>query len=261
MNELASPSLLKAIVYGKELAQIPADLFIPPNALEVLLESFSGPLDLLLYLIRKQNINIMDIPIVSITHQYLAYIDLMETHKLELAADYLVMAAMLAEIKSRLLLPTYPNHEEEEEDPRMGLVRKLQQYEQIKQGADLLDALPRKERDHFLFYCSPPSGELAPHPDVLLDDLIHVMRDLLQKEDHRSHHQIVKEIMSVRERMSLILLKLQQYAVIEFSQLLIQDEGRKGLVVTFLAILELARQSLITLTQTQAFCPIHLRVA
>lgn len=261
--ELSSKSEVKAVVDGKELTEFPDDLFIPPDALEVLLDSFSGPLDLLLYLIRKQNIDILDIPIVSITKQYLHYIQLMECRRLELAADYLLMAAMLAEIKSRLLLPSPAgNEEDEEEDPRMSLVRKLQAYEQIKIAAELLDTLPRQERDHFIVQVTPSELErIIVHPEVTLDDLVEAMESLLQREEHTSHHQVSREALSVRERMSNILLLLQEHNVLEFNQLFSIKEGRIGLVVSLLAILELARQSLIVITQNEAFSPIHLRAA
>ena len=257
------PEVRAIIVDGKEMTQVPDDLFIPPDALEVLLDSFSGPLDLLLYLIRKQNIDILDIPIMSITKQYLQYIQLMECRRLELAADYLLMAAMLAEIKSRLLLPISPGAEDEaDEDPRMTLVRRLQAYEQIKLAAESIDALPRNERDTFIIQVMPIELEtIKLHPEVELADLIDAMKSLMQREDHRAHHQVSRETMSVRERMSHVLLQLQHHKVIEFTQLFTFEEGRMGLVVTLLAILELARQSLIVITQTQAFCPIHLQAA
>lgn len=261
--ELSNKPEIRAIVDGVELTQVPDDLFIPPDALEVLLDSFSGPLDLLLYLIRKQNIDILDIPMVSITRQYLQYIQLMECRRLELAADYLLMAAMLAEIKSRLLLPVTPNAEDgEEEDPRMTLVRKLQAYEQIKEAAQLLDTLPRKDRDNFIIQITPDEIEtIKVHPDVELSDLIEAMKGLLLREEQMTHHQIAREAMSVRERMSLVLLKLQEHKVLEFTQLFLPEEGRMGLVVSLLAILELARQSLIVITQNQPFSPIHLQAA
>lgn len=263
-NELSiQPESRTIIVDGKELTQVPDDLFIPPDALEVLLDSFSGPLDLLLYLIRKQNIDILDIPMVSITKQYLQYIQLMESRRLELAADYLLMAAMLAEIKSRLLLPVSPSAEDEEdEDPRMTLVRRLQAYEQIKYAAEFLDALPRTERDTFLIQIMPAEVEVIKrHPEVELAELMDAMRGLLQREERFSNHQISKEAMSVRERMSHVLQQLQKHNVLEFSQLFTFTEGRMGLVVTLLAILELARQSLVVITQTQSFSPIHLQAA
>lgn len=253
----------KVLVDGKELTKIPDDLFIPPDALEVLLDSFSGPLDLLLYLIRKQNIDILNIPIMSITQQYLRYIQLMEQRRMELAAEYLLMAAMLAEIKSSLLLPPKPGLEiEEDEDPRMALVRRLQAYEQIKQAAELLDALPRKERDNFSVHVVPETIEVIKvHPDVALSELLAAMHSLLQKEERLSNHQISRELMSVRERMSQILLQLQAHEILEFKQLYTMEEGRQGLVVSFLAILELARQALLLITQTQVFAPIYIQAA
>lgn len=253
----------KILVDGKEFTKVPDDLFIPPDALEVLLDSFSGPLDLLLYLIRKQNIDILNIPMTSITKQYLQYIELMGTKRMELAADYLLMAAMLAEIKSRMLLPITASTEDEEgEDPRMSLVRRLQAYEQMKHAAVLLDNLPRQERDHFIIQIMP--GELETvkvHPEVELTDLITAMKSLLQREERMTHHQIEREVLSVRERMNAVLMLLQEKKNIHFSELFSADEGRIGLVVSFLAILELARQSLIVITQTQAFAPIHLQAA
>ncbi|MDI1352982.1 MAG: ScpA family protein [bacterium] len=262
-NELSLHPEMRVIIDGVEMTQVPDDLFIPPDALQVLLDSFSGPLDLLLYLIRKQNIDILDIPITSITKQYLQYIQLMECRRLELAADYLLMAAMLAEIKSRLLLPASPNAvDEEEEDPRMALVRRLQAYEQIKLGAQWLDMLPRQDRDNFTIHIMPNEVEtIKVHPEVALADVIMAMSSLLQKEEHLTHHQIARETMSVRERMSLVLYKLQENPVLEFSQLFTHEEGRMGLVVSLLAILELARQSLIVITQAQAFSRIHLQAA
>lgn len=253
----------KAIIEGKELTQVPDDLFIPPDALEVLLDSFSGPLDLLLYLIRKQNIDILNIPMTSITKQYLQYIQLMESKRMELAADYLLMAAMLAEIKSRMLLPITPTgDEEEDEDPRMALVRRLQAYEQMKHAAELLDALPRQERDHFVIQVMP--GELETikvHPEVELMDLVRAMSSLLVKEQHLTKHEIAREVLSVRERMNAVLLRVQQERIVDFTSLYTAAEGRMGLVVSLLAILELARQSLLIITQTQAFAPIHLQAA
>lgn len=261
--EISSKPEIKAIIDGKELTEFPDDLFIPPDALEVLLDSFSGPLDLLLYLIRKQNIDILDIPIVSITKQYLHYIQLMEYRRLELAADYLLMAAMLAEIKSRLLLPAPPaSEDEEEEDPRMALVRKLQAYEQIKTAAELLDALPRQERDHFTIQVTPSELErIIVHPEVQLEDLIEAMKSLMIREEQVSHHQVSREALSVRERMSHVLLLLQEHKMVDFHQLFSITEGRMGLVVSLLAILELARQSLIVIIQNEAFSPIHLQAA
>lgn len=252
-----------AVVGGQALTEAPADLFIPPDALRVLLDSFTGPLDLLLYLIRRQNLDILDIPVAHITRQYMQYIQLMEQNRLELAADYLVMAAMLAEIKSRLLLPvSHENIEEQEEDPRLVLVRKLQAYEQFKQAAETLDTLPRVERDIFKVALEAQGiTTITRQPDVSLDSLAEAMLDLLEREGHKTHHQIMKEPLSVRERMAIILERLQPGDTVTLTALLRLHEGRMGLAVTLLASLELARQSLLILTQTMPFAPIYLQVA
>ncbi|MBA2650758.1 MAG: segregation/condensation protein A [Tatlockia sp.] len=260
-SSIAAPLPVLALVAGLPFTETPADLFIPPDALEVLLDSFAGPLDLLLYLIRRQNIDILDIPIAHITHQYMQYIELMETHRLELAADYLVMAAMLAEIKSRMLLPLSPSQEEGiEADPRMELIRKLQAYEQIKNAASLLDDLPRCDRDFFRFSIACETIESAIiHPEVQLANLTEAMRDLMKRQSHSVHHQITREILSVRERMTAVLESLDRQKTIAFSQLFSSAEGRMGLVVTFLAVLELARQSLLTIIQPNAYATIYLQ--
>lgn len=257
--EMQAPVL--AVVAGEPLREMPKDLFIPPDALEVLLDSFMGPLDLLLYLIREQNFDILDIPIALITKQYMQYIEWLELRRLELAADYLVMAALLAEIKSRLLLPSIVNTEEDiEADPRMELVRRLQAYEQFKHAALWMDQLPRLERDVFRVSLIT-DRDIMPvvHPDIDLSALVSAMMGLLKRQDQVTHHQISRERLSVRERMSLILASLKQQPLIEFSQLLHQEEGRMGLVVTLLAILELAKQSLIKVTQTMAYSLIHIQ--
>ncbi len=255
-----SPSVL-AVVAGKPFTEIPTDLFIPPDALEVLLDSFTGPLDLLLYLIRQQNIDILDIPIVVITQQYMQYIELLEERRMELAADYLVMAALLAEIKSKLLLPVNSSLQDDiEEDPRMELVRRLQAYEQFKQAAFLIDRLPRFERDVFQVQLNTSHDIIKKvFPDIDLSSLVTAMNGLMQQQQRMSHHQISRELLSVRERMTTILGHLQHERLIEFSRLLSKDEGRMGLVVTLLAILELAKQSLVIITQTAAYSPIHLQ--
>jgi segregation and condensation protein A len=250
-----------AYVEGQPYTELPADLFIPPDALEVLLDSFSGPLDLLLYLIRRQNIDILNIPIALITKQYLQYIQLMEARRLELAADYLVMAAMLAEIKSRLLLPAHVGIEDNiESDPRMELVRKLQAYEQIKQAAIALDELPQLNRDFYRF--SLTSMDLEPtivHPPLDLSQIIQAMSELMKRQSHSIHHRISQEALSVRERMTLVLERLSREKNILFTQLFSAKEGRMGLTVSFLAILELARQALILVSQTQAYGTIYLQ--
>ncbi|KTD30654.1 MULTISPECIES: segregation and condensation protein A [Legionella] len=256
------PISILAVVDGKPITEVPSDLFIPPDALEILLESFSGPLDLLLYLIRRQNIDILDIPISHITRQYMQYIHLMEEHRMELAADYLVMAAMLAEIKSRFLLPVNSSQTEEmEEDPRLELVRKLQTYEQFKNAALEIDNLPRCDRDVFRFsiLCENLTQTVL-HPDVELNALVEAMHELIKRQSHLAHHQIAREPLSVRERMTLILDRLSQGKSMVFSQLIKRTEGRMGLVVTLLAILELARQSLLIITQANPYATIHLQV-
>jgi segregation and condensation protein A len=263
MNQgLSENPEVRAIVGGKELTQLPDDLFIPPEALEVLLDTFSGPLDLLLYLIRKQNIDILNIPMVTVTEQYLHYIHMMGNRRLDLAADYLLMAATLIEIKSRLLFPVTFDSEQEEEDPRMALVRRLQAYEQIKYAAEQLDKLPRIDRDHFIIQIEPEHIEIPKiYPNVELYDLITAMQSILEDEEKLTHHQIVREIISVRERMSIILQQLEEHKILEFTQLFSINEGRLGLIVSFLAILELAKQSLLIITQMQAFSPIYLQAA
>lgn len=263
MDDCSSKPLTKILVNGQEYPTIPEDLFIPPDALEILLDSFSGPLDLLLYLIRKQNIDILNIPIVSITKQYLYYIEIMKHKKLELAADYLLMAATLAEIKSRMLLPKLPATEVlEEDDPRMALVRKLQAYEQIKQGAELIHTLTQLDKD--VLVCTalnPHSANYKVFPEVLLIDLVNAMHQVFQKEHHHTHHRIEKEVLSVRERMTSVLERVQQAQVISFTNLFTYQEGRMGLIVSLLAILELARQSLLVITQDEAFTDIYLQAA
>ncbi|MBA2656133.1 MAG: segregation/condensation protein A [Tatlockia sp.] len=261
LGSLNAPLPVLALVAGLPMREAPVDLFIPPDALEILLDSFSGPLDLLLYLIRRQNIDILDIPIALITQQYMNYIELMEATRLELAADYLVMAAMLAEIKSRMLLPLSPNLEEGiEADPRMELIRKLQAYEQIKEAASLLDELPRSERDLFRFTIS--CEKLAPtliYPELALNSLTGAMQDLIKRQSHSVHHQISRETLSVRERMTTVLERLYREKTIKFSQLFNPIEGRMGLVVTLLAILELARQSLLIIVQPETNSIIYLK--
>ncbi len=253
-------SVVQAYVAGKQFTDFPKDLFIPPDALEILLDSFTGPLDLLLYLIKKQNIDILDIPIVSITRQYLQNIYLMENQRMELAAEYLVMAAMLAEIKSRMLLPLTSFEEEEEDvDPRAELIRRLQAYEQIKIAVECIEQLPRQDRDVFLIELQSDNPEVInPEPELNLVDLLTAYEQLLIREGHQQDHHISRENYSIKERMSKILLALQKEKFVKFSDLYSFEEGRAGLVVSFLAILELARQSLLTLTQAQPYTAIYL---
>ncbi len=260
-NVLApSPAIILAVIEGKPVTEFPEDLFIPPDALKVLLDSFSGPLDLLCYLIRHQNIDIMNIPIALITRQYMDYIQLMEENRFELAAEYLVMAAMLAEIKSRFLLPPGASDEsEEEEDPRISLVRKLQAYEQMKTAAKYLDELPRSERDLFQIQLTSVVIKLETlYPEVQLDWLAEKMKALLRLQGHAEHHLIRQESLSVRDRMATILSLLQKKKQIIFHELWTKEEGRLGLVVAFLAVLELAKQSLLKLSQPTVCSPIYL---
>lgn len=250
-----------ARVQGEPFAKLPRDLYIPPDALEVFLEAFEGPLDLLLYLIRRQNLDILDIPIAEITRQYMGYVELMKDLRLELAAEYLVMAAMLAEIKSRMLLPRPPaDLDDEERDPRAELVRRLQEYEQFKAAGDQLDELPRLARDLFVASAQlPPLDVQRREPDVLLDELLAAFAESLDRVQMFSHHQIQREALSVRERMSETLEQLHSQQFLPLSALLRPEEGRAGVVVTFLAILELLKASLIELVQTEPFAPLHVR--
>lgn len=248
-----------AVVDGEELTDLPEDLYIPPDALEVFLETFSGPLDLLLYLIKKQNLDILNIPVAKITKQYMDYIALMKSLKLELAAEYLLMAAMLCEIKSRMLLPRQETQEDEEDDPRAELVRRLLEYEQIKQAADDLDELPRVERDLIPIAVDVDSSDIErPLPDVSFEALISAFGDVLMRAENYAHHTIEKETLSIRERMGQVLDKLQTQQFAEFNELFSYKEGRHGLVVTFIAVLELVKQSMIRLVQTNIFSPIHI---
>ncbi|MDO9163318.1 MAG: ScpA family protein [Methylococcaceae bacterium] len=261
--ELASEPPALAIVNGAPFHLLPDDLYIPPDALEVFLELFEGPLDLLLYLIRRQNVDIVNIPIAQITHQYIAYIQMMSELNLELAAEYLVMAALLAEIKSRMLLPRQPELEDEEEDPRATLIRRLQEYEQIKQAAEELDQLPRDERD--IFACTIDTSTVQQgqinHPDVQLKEILLAFQDVLKRASNLTHHQITKEPLSVRERMATILANLEGEDSLLFSQLFIRKEGRHGVVVTFLAVLELSKERLIDIIQSEPFAEIRIITA
>lgn len=250
-----------ALVDGQPLTVIPEDLYIPPDALEIILEAFEGPLDLLLYLIKRQNIDIVDIPIAEITRQYMDYISLMESLRLELAAEYLVMAAMLAEIKSRMLLPR-PVEEGDEDDPRAELIRRLQEYERFKKAAEDLDGLPRLERDLHLAQAALPELERRrPLPDVTLQELLISLREVLQRSEAFSSHHIQREPLSVRERMTWVLERLRGGGHVEFASLFTVEEGRLGVVVSFLAILELVKESLVEVVQSEPFAPIYLKGA
>ncbi len=250
-----------AIVQGEPMSQMPTDLYIPPDALEVFLEAFEGPLDLLLYLIKRQNLDILDIPIAQITAQYMQYIELMETLHLELAAEYLVMAAMLAEIKSRMLLPR-PAESDDEEDPRAELIRRLQEYERYKQAADDLDNLTRMERDVFGTIVEFPDRSSSHEPpQVSLDTLLRVFADVLSRAQMFSHHHVTREPLSVRERMSMVLERITADDFIEFTTLFTVEEGRAGVIVSLLAILELLKGSLIEMVQNEINGPIYVKAA
>jgi len=251
-----------ARLYGEPLFALPTDLYIPPDALEVFLEAFEGPLDLLLYLIRKQNFNILDIPMASVTRQYLAYVDQIRKTNLELASEYLLMAAMLIEIKSRMLLPPKKTAEgEEAEDPRAELVRRLIEYEQMKLAAARLDALPVIGRD-FLRAQVVIEQSLAPRfPDVDADELRAAWADILRRAKLTQHHHITREQLSVREHMSIVLKSLQGRRFAMFEDLFDVSRGPQVLVVTFIAMLELARERLLEVTQAEAFAPIYVRLA
>jgi len=249
-----------ALVRGAPLTEMPKDLYIPPDALEVFLEAFEGPLDLLLYLIRRQNIDILDIPIAEITRQYMEYVELMKGLRLELAAEYLVMAAMLAEIKSRMLLPRPKTEDGEEEDPRAELIRRLQEYERFKKAAEDLDALPRMERDTFTVELeAPPRSGPRPQPKVEMKELLLALKDVLLRAEMYSHHHVQMEPLSVRERMSNVLSAVTAEKFTSFTTLFNSEEGKLGVVVSFLAVLELIKESLIEIVQTEPYGPIYVR--
>jgi segregation and condensation protein A len=251
-----------AVVHGQAIESLPKDLYIPPDALEVFLEAFEGPLDLLLYLIRKENLDIADIPVADITHQYVEYIELMQQMQLELAGEYLVMSAMLAEIKSRMLLPRPAGNEEDEDDPRAELVRRLQEYERYKQAAEDIDALPRLGRDVFQAVAEGPECKVIKlPPEVDLQDLIAAFQEVMKRASMYAHHHVQLESLSVRERMSSVLSKVSSSHFTSFTDLFTVEEGRMGVVVSFLAILELVKESLLELTQAEPFSPIHVKAA
>ena len=250
-----------ALVSGEPLTVIPKDLYIPPDALEVILDAFEGPLDLLLYLIKRQNLDILNIPIKEITTQYVQYIEMMQTMRIEVAAEYLVMAAMLAEIKSRMLLPR-PTEEEDEEDPRAELVRRLQEYERFKKAAQDIDELPRMNRDTY-----QPSAELPelhtdrPLPEIDLRELLMAFKDAMSRAEMYTHHQIQREALSVRERMSKVLDRISAHEFTDYTSLFTIEEGRRGVVVTLLAILELVKEQLIDMVQSEPYAPLHIKAA
>lgn len=262
--DVASPAVQQlplALIYGEALTALPVDLYIPPDALEVILEAFEGPLDLLLYLIRKENIDILDIQVAQITHQYMGYVELMKAVRLELAAEYLVMAAMLAEIKSRMLLPRSKHSTvDDEDDPRAELIRRLQEYERIKSAAEDLDEIPRMGRDVFIAQAIAPEARARRLiADVALEEVLLAMSEVLRRANMFESHQISRETLSTRERMSMVLEALRDGSFVPFARLFTVEEGRLGVVVTFMAILELVKESLIELVQNEAFSEIHVR--
>jgi segregation and condensation protein A len=249
-----------ALVRGQPVLQMPQDLYIPPDALEVILEAFEGPLDLLLYLIRRQNLDILDIPIAEITKQYVDYIDLMQNLRLELAAEYLVMAAILAEIKSRLLLPRPPSEEGIEEDPRAELVRRLQEYERFKRAAEHIEGMPRMERDFSVATVFvPEKNVIRLPPPVEMRELLLALKDVLKRAELMGHHAIQREALSVRNRMSDVLKTLGDGEFHPFEKLFSVEEGRLGIVVTFLAILELAKEHLVEIMQSEPLAPVYIK--
>jgi len=250
-----------AVIEGQPLTELPRDLYIPPQALEVFLEAFEGPLDLLLYLIRRQNLDILDIPIAEITRQYTRYIELMQVLQLELAGEYLLMAATLAEIKSRMLLPRVHTVEGEEADPRAELVRRLQEYERFKRAAEGIDRMPRLDRDIWL-----ASAELVERkvprirPQVTLQEMLLAFQEVLARSDMFAHHHVQREPLSVRQRMADVLSALSASAFVDFVRLFRPEEGRRGVTVTFVAVLELLREGLIEIIQAEAYGPLHVRL-
>jgi segregation and condensation protein A len=250
-----------ALVYGKAFTKLPEDLYIPPDALEVFLEAFEGPLDLLLYLIRRQNLDILDIPVAEITRQYMQYVEMMRSLNMELAAEYLVMAAMLGEIKSRSLLPR-PKSEngEEEEDPRAELIRRLQEYERFKKAAEDLDNLPQEGRDFWPTKVAGPDYTREQDlPQVELRELLLALQDVIRRADLFESHQVSKETLTLREKMGQVLTQLQGREFVPFVSLFTIEEGRLGVVVTFMAILELVKEGVINLVQAESFGPIHVK--
>ena len=249
-----------AIVAGKAITEVPKDLYIPPDALEIILEAFEGPLDLLLYLIRKQNIDILDINVADITRQYITYVEMMSALQFELAAEYLVMAAMLAEIKSRMLLPRPPSEDEEEEDPRAMLIRRLQEYERFKQAAEDIDELPRVGREIHIAQAQTPDRNLTrPEPEVEMKELLLALSEVLRRADMFTSHHVEKEKLSTRERMADVLEKLSHKQFMPFVSLFNVSEGRLGVVVTFLAVMELIKEALVEIIQNEPFGPIHVK--
>jgi segregation and condensation protein A len=249
-----------ALIQGEAMTELPRDLYIPPDALEVFLEAFEGPLDLLLYLIKKQNIDILDIHVAEITKQYMQYVNMMDAMQFELASEYLLMAAMLAEIKSRILLPRSEELEEDEDDPRAQLIRRLQEYERFKQVAEDIEEMPRIGREIYQAIAEAPEFERTqPLPEVDIKDMLIALSDVLHRAEMFEHHHIQREKLSTRERMSQVLATLSTDNFTSFVSLFSAEEGRLGVVVTFLAIMELIKESLVELVQNEPFGPIHVK--
>jgi segregation and condensation protein A len=257
MEEISASNTSEILVLGKT-TNLPDNLYIPPNALRVVLESFTGPLDLLLYLIRRQNLDILDIPVAEVTGQYMQYVEMMRTINLELAAEYLVMAAILAEVKSRMLLPKTEEAEEDDEDPRAELVRRLQEYEQFKHAADDIEALPQIGKDHFIAHSTPPKLEKETLPELELRELLLAFSEVSRRAALYERHNIAREPLSVRERMSNILDAITNKRSAKFSELFTVEEGRSGAVVALLAILELIKAELVSIVQSHSFAEIYL---
>jgi segregation and condensation protein A len=254
-----------AVVEGQPVTELPRDLYIPPQALEIFLEAFEGPLDLLLYLIRRQNLDILDIPIAEITRQYTRYIELMQVLQLELAGEYLLMAATLAEIKSRMLLPRVhtadADEADDEADPRAELVRRLQEYERYKRAAESMDRIPRMERDTWVASADLVERKVARiPPQVTLQEMLLAFQDVLSRSDMFAHHHVQREPLSVRQRMSDVLAALTSSAFVDFVKLFHPSEGRRGVTVTFVAVLELLREGLIEIVQSESYGPLHVRL-
>jgi segregation and condensation protein A len=249
-----------AVVMGQAVTELPKDLYIPPQALEVFLEAFEGPLDLLLYLIKRQNLDILEVDVSQITEQYMQYVELMDAVQFELAAEYLLMAAMLAEIKSRMLLPRSSEVEGDEEDPRAQLIRRLQEYERFKKAAEDIEEMPRVERDTWVASANPPDlNRTRPDPDVDMRELLVALSEVLRRAEMYESHHIQREALSTRERMSEVLDKLSGQQFVPFVSLFSAREGRLGVVVTFLAVMELIKESLVEIVQTESFGPIHVK--
>jgi segregation and condensation protein A len=257
-KELEGNRKSSKVFLGSPVAEAPKDLYIPPNALEIFLEAFEGPLDLLLYMIKRQNLNILEINVAEITHQYMSYINLMEAIQLELVSEYLLMAAMLAEIKSRMLLPR--EKEIEEDDPRASLILRLQEYERFKKAAEDINSLPRLERDNFVATAEDPDMKIIKkYPEVAIQEILFAMSNVLQRIDMHEHHKIKLDMISTRERMSRILGSLNSEDFVPFNSLFDLTEGRAGVIGTFLALMELIRESMVEIVQSESYGPIHIK--